>query len=541
MADISKIQIESGTYNIKDKVARNFINNQYFDILANGGYDDGETPNDNVFNTAKDNGIRKFYFPQNSNGNANYYFTNYAFFNDCEVKTDEGVIINFPNISNIDSSKTGKYITNMLYYSRVQNNNFLTPSNISDYFNHFNMKNYKRKINQNSLKTLSNLKLYLFNYENTGLFEDADSSKSDCFQEIDYNIRYKANAYTSILCTPINHEKYECIEIETTPGTQIYFGWVNSTTLGGVLNDYDGENPQNYYSVDGTPNSTKTNVYTRLANFWNHYLKNTGSNDYNKSMKYKLKNNPILKQVELFINDIFVCAYPYNTTDIDYMGFGIKTVMGTSSSNGFSYISTYEEEVTPLNTSLNILLVGDSRTYGFNSQYKIEEVIKCGLISNGINNVNIKNISVSGYTISNIITALGEETLSNYDIVITATGINDYTATYKSILEAIFSINQTITNAHCYSLMCATIPACYGGTDPLGNARAEMYYKIENAIFNGCLYNNREGLVKYIPNVMGNTNSENLLPVCNDGVHPTTVGSIQFAKAIVNEILTLFN
>ena len=514
--------------------------NEYYDILKNGGFTDGITPNDSIFNTAKALGYTKFYFSQNENRNANYFFTNYINFNDCEIITDEDVIINLPNISNIDSSKLGKYKSNIKFYSRQQNKSFITPSNITDFFNHFNMKNYSRKFNMHAVKDLSNVKLFTYDYTTTGIYTDNTSDINTYYQEIDYNYRWKSNAFTSIIGSKFDKTKYQCVEVETTPSTQLYLGWVNTTNYNGGFVKLDLNEPNKYFSVNGTINPNETTQWTRYANFYNHYLKNKDSMDFSKSMKYKLKNNPVHEQIELYINDIFVCAYPWNTDIPEYMGFGIKMGDNTSD-NGFSYISTYEEEITPLNTSLNILLVGDSRCYGYNSEYRIEDVIECGLLSNGVNNVNIDNISVSGWSISNIVTAINNQTLTDYDIVIIATGINDYLSSYNSIVEAIFGLNNTITSAGCYSLICATIPACYDGTDTLANERAEMYYKIENAIFTGCAYNSRQGLVKYIPNIMGNTNAENLIPVCNDGVHPTSLGTIQFAKSIVNEILNLFN
>lgn len=260
-------------------------------------------------------------------------------------------------------------------------------------------------------------------------------------------------------------------------------------------------------------------------------------------MKYKLRNDLVTKQIQLFINDNFVESIPWTDPDVNYFGFGINEGASTLSSDiGFSEILQYKQEVCPLNSSLNILIAGDSRMYGYNSQYHIEDIIENGLKNNGINVANITNISTNGWTIENIYDAIRAQDLSQYDIVIVPTGINNIYSSYQSILELAYNIQNYCANNRCFCIMPATMPVGYGGTDALANQRAEVYYRIQQAILSSNGYGEvNKRLCQIIPNVMGTTVLSNNIEVCSDGVHPTTEGTILFAKSIVNTILHILD
>lgn len=533
--------INANTENINN-LRNDTITYPFYDIKKNGGNDDGTTPNDTIFTNAKNNGYRKFYFPQNADNNANYYFTETPDFNDCEIITDDGVIINFPNPSGINSTHNAKFKNNVKMYSRQQSRSFNIAKNESDFFNQFSLPNYTMK--KTLIHQLGSNTLRMFHYSyNDGIYQE--SNKNTYFQTIGYDIRYKANdinSQYSILAIPFNTNKNECIEIVTTPNTHINFGCVDTNSMHGMYCQYIGSSDGGYFAVNGTPNQQLSYNYSTLSNIFSHNGQSGFNNNWALPMKYKLRNDIVMKQIQLFVNDNFVQSIPY-TVSPDYWGFGINEGASTLSSDiGFSEILQYEQEVCPLNSSLNILIAGDSRMYGYNSQYHIEDIIENGLKNNGINVASITNISVSGWTIDNIYDAIRAQDLSQYDIVIVPTGINNLYSSYQSILEVAFNLQNYCANNRCFCIMPATMPVGYGATDALANQRAEVYYRIQQAILSSNGYGgvNRR-LCQIIPNVMGTTVLSNNIEVCSDGVHPTTEGTILFAKSIVNTILHILD
>lgn len=509
----------------------------YYDMLSNGAIPDNSTPCDTIFADAKTSGYRKFYFRQNETNDAKYYFTNLPNFNDCEILADNGVQLNFPRLSTIDLTKDAIWKSNVTIYSRQQNTTFNVSKNESDYINQFSIPHYD--IVKPSVIRFANTKMFRFNYS-TGYYEDDDSNKSTYYQTSGYEIRFKARRDYSLICIPLDYTKKQCVEIVATPNTQIAYGWLNSTALTGIYARYQGEATGRYWWVNGTETPASQTDYSIIPNIFENHGRHIHSNNWDYHMKYKLKNNPDKSQIELYVNDVFCHSITYGTSEPNYIGFGIFNQDSATIDNGFSEILTYTQENTPFNCDLNILIAGDSRTYGYNSQYKIEEVITNGLANNGINNVNIDNISGSGYTLEQIYSALTEIDLSDYDIVVLCSGINNYSNTYSEILQKTYNIINLIVSNNCYAIVPATIPVGYGGTDALANERANAYYKIQQAVLSAGGYLSDKKLLRLIPNIMGNVALENNIKVTNDGVHPTTDGMILFAKSICKEIMNLF-
>lgn len=219
--------INANTENINN-LRNDSITYPFYDIKKNGGNDDGTTPNDTIFTNAKNIGYRKFYFPQNSNNNANYYFTETPDLNDCEIITDDGVILNFPNPSGINSTHNAKFKNNVKMYSRQQSRSFNIAKNESDFYNQFSLPNYTMKNTEINGLNYSSVKMFSYSY-NSGLFQEVN--KNDYLQKIAYDIRYKNNCEYSLLCVPFDKTKNDCIEIVTTPHTHIAYGCVNSNNL----------------------------------------------------------------------------------------------------------------------------------------------------------------------------------------------------------------------------------------------------------------------------------------------------------------------
>lgn len=534
-------QISTNTTNIND-LRNNFADYPFFNMLLNNAYADGSTPNDTVFSNAKNQGFRKFYFPQNENNNANYYFTATPNFNNCEILTDDGVILNFPTMSGINNTHDAKFKNNVIIYSRVQERNFNVPKNESDFFNQFSLPNYKMEHPEIFRLNNTKIKLFTFNYS-TGLFVDNTSNKENYFQSVGYDIRYKARTGFSLVCVPIDKTKKQCIEIVTTNNTHIAMGWLNSEILKGVYSIYSGSSNGKYYYVNGNANPQETDNFSTKSNLFSHNGQNGHNNNFGLPMKYKLRNDPDNEEIQVFVNDVFVHSIPWGV-QVDYFGFGIyeTSTPNLNSDKGFSEILKFNQTEIPLNSTLNILIAGDSRMYGYNSQYHIEDVIKNGLKNNGVNVVNITNISISGWNMSQIYEAIQNQDLTNYDVVIVPAGINDVNTDYESILQTAFNIMNYCKNNKCFVIMPATIPVGYGGTDAMANQRTDVYYKIQQGILSASGYfPGSKRMTQVSPNIMGTTILSNNIEVCSDGVHPTTEGTILFAKSLVNTILHLLD
>ena len=534
-------KIQNNENNIT-KLENNIKTYPVYDMLKNGAYADGINANDTIFNNAKNTGYRKFYFPQNENKNANYYFTNTPNFNDCEIMTDDGVVLNFPAMNGINNTHNAKFKNNVLIYTRQQERIFNVPKNESDFFNQFSLPNYKMEHPEIFRLNSTKIKLFTFNY-GTGLFVDNTSNKENYFQSIGYDIRYKAKAGYSLVCVPIDKTKKQCIEIVTTNNTHIAMGWLDSENLTGVYSIYGGSPNGKYYYVNGNANPQETDYLSTKSNLFSHNGQYGRNNSFGLPMKYKLRNDPDNEEIQVFVNDVFVHSIPWGV-QIDYFGFGIyeSSTPNLNSDKGFSEILKFNQTKIPLNSTLNILIAGDSRMYGYNSQYHIEDVIKNGLKNNGINVVNITNISVSGWNMSQIYDAIQNQDLTNYDVIIVPTGINDINSDYETILQTAFNIMNYCRNNKCFVIMPATIPVGYGGTDAMVNQRTDVYYKIQQAILSASGYiSGSKRMTQVSPNIMGTTILSNNIEVCSDGVHPTTEGTILFAKSLVNTILHILD
>lgn len=458
------------------------VNTQpYYNVLSNGGHADGINANDSIFSEAYSQGNKKFYFSQNEDDNAVYFFTNTPDLHDCEIIADDGVVLSFPNLSSIDNTKDVILNSNVLIESREQNRWFIANKNKIDMINQISMPNYDMKNCKTRRLNQSSLKMFTFNY-NTGEYVDNTTNKSTYYQTNNYSIRYKASSGFSLLTVPLDKTKPECVEIVTTPNTHIAWGCLNSSTLHGIYSIYNGQADGQYYPVVGTASPQVTTDYTRKSNIFNHNGRYGANNNFALPIKFKLRNDPDNEHIQLFVNDVFAHSIPWGG-QIDNFGFGIyeTSTPNISSDNGFSEPLQYIQEHVPINSALKILIAGDSRTAGYNSFYKIEKILDNMLKNNGVRPI-ITNISEAGLTIQQIKSAIQNQNLSNYDIVIVSTGINNYNTDYTTILQNSYDIMLHCQNNNVFCIIPATMPTGYGGTDSLANARTQEYYKVQQAI-----------------------------------------------------------
>ena len=505
-----------------------FKNYPYFDILKNGGFADGITPNDNLFNTAKNQGYKKFYFSQNENNNANYYFENIPLLNECEILNDNNVIINLPHAGGIDNTKNCIFNNNIIFNSRENNIMYVVPKNTPDFFNSLQLQkdySFKKMTNYN----VDSCKLFKYDYFGTKLFVDDDLNKSNKYVQSNNMIQNKNNdgSYFALLCVPLKEDN-ECIEVVSNGGGAILnFGILNSQSGNGIYGQLDNEQLK-YFNANGVSENIE---YGKNVNIFTNSIRDNINYNYQLPFKYKLKYKKDKGGIEVFINDIYAGFLYDGISNPDYFGFGFSSANLTEEYK-FSNISYYKQIDTPINSNLKILLAGDSRCYGYNETYRIEKVIENGLKLNGINKVEIDNISVSGWTINDIYNAITSRNLSQYDVVIIASGINNYIDSFDSIAGNFYNLLNHITSNKCICIVPATIPTTQY-TDLASLPRTQQYYKIQNAITLACAsaFDNKV-YISAIDNICGITLQQSNLEITSDGVHPNNYGMIEFAKSI---------
>lgn len=513
-----------------DDIEENINTYPYYDILENGGHDDGETANDTILNSAKNDGYRKFYFPQNSTNNAVYYFSSQPAFNDCEIMTDNNVVISVPSGNNLN---TGVYNTNIKFYFRTEQLNMLLPKNKQDLFNmlQINADYTQKDFGVPDGLANSSYKLFRYYYGSTYLYGEV--TKTDFYNESDlflYRKSSSTNGYFNGLCIPMQ-ENRNCIETCTVGNsTNPRFAVLNSTSGSGIYAGYDGSKCYVY-----STSATATNL--SMLNITKHnLLQNNSNNDFTKPMQFKMRYIKKDNKIQFIINN-FIIGEIVLTFTPDYWGFGIEPNNETRKMQ--RYI-TYNQNNLPINSNVNILIVGDSRFAGDGQTYKIDEILKNGLIYNGINSVNIDNQAVSGYSLNQIYTLLGSLTLSNYDIIIFEGGINNYTSTQSSIAYTLADIQNLLKDSGALVIYTTCMPCAFGGSDAHATDRANVYYGIVSAMNLGIgSLNDSKCIV--IDNNLGNQKYISNTPVCSDGVHPNVNGLIAVTRNIISALFNYYN
>lgn len=514
-------QINANTTNIND-LRNDFADYPFFNMLLNNGYTDGSTPNDTVFSNAKNQGFRKFYFPQNENNNASYYFTNTPNFNECEIKTDEGVILSLPNCFGVTNTNNGIYKSNIKFNYRNQNQQPLIPSNISDFYNMLHVAtDYRLKNLSAPLFSNSDLKFFKYNYGSTFLFTELD--KTDYYEENNTLINRKSGTQNNLyggLCLPIT-ERRNCIETCTNgENTQLHPVILNSQTGEGFYTDYTGTIMRLYHN-----SST-----AQLTDRFNMFIHNLGANnDWSLKCQYKIRYNKENNHVQFIFNEGIVADIELPFIP-DYFGFGI---IDNNTNHKMTRFTRYYQENLPLNYNMKILIVGDSRFAGDGQTYKINDILKNGLLYNGINKVEIDNLAVSGYTIDQIFNLLNSTDLTQYDVIIYEGGINNYGTSQTDIAYKLNDVNLLLKNSGALIVFTTCMPCGWGGSDTHAQDRARQYYGIVNAMLLGIASNpNNNNII--IANNLGNQKNDSNLPVCSDGVHPNVIGLIEIARNIIS-------
>ena len=501
-------------------VANQIYDYPFYNVLENGGYDDGTTDNTSVLTSAYSNGYNKFYFPQNEDGNAVYSFDDAVDFTNYEIMTDEGVVLSFKNPYCITK---GKYITDVKTYYRDVETYCLIPKNIPDLFNSCQANIDYNKDNFACWSDVSNCTLIIYDFNNDGHFKIHSNPITSYYTNDGLNYKLTNNPTFNAVCVPFT-EKRNCIETNTSMNSTLYGVICDTTTGYGIYWSYNG-NTIGYYAED-----KQYHTLTEL----NIHKHNKPNNNFGDPMSYKMKYNNINRVVEFYINDSLVGILRLWFTP-NYFGYGTITE-GTS----FTRMSGYYQEHVPMRYKIKALVLGDSRfdSSTLGRSYSIEDILKNSLAYNGINNLTIDNKSISGYTLYNINNLLQTQDPDEYDIVIIEGGINDYQSSATHIANTTASIINYCVSNGMIPILTTCIPTAPTGLDGASGARATVYYMIENAMNIGfCTTNPAIG--KFIDNISGLTTDDTILPISPDGVHPVNVGIIEMAKGITQAVLTI--
>lgn len=509
----------SGLHTELDNLETSVSQKPLYNVLENGGYDDGLTDNTSVLSSAYSNGFYRFYFPQNDDGDAKYYFADNVDFTNYEILTDEGVILSFKNAYCVTK---GKYLSDVKVEYRAESESSVIPRNVPDLFNSCLIGVDYTKKNVKSWYDVNLCTLVLYDYNVDGKFKISSSAMNNHYTNDGIYFKLTNNPTFNAVCVPVN-DTTNCVETNSGTTTSTLYGIICDTTTGaGYYMSYNGSTISYFDEYKNSGQFIELNIHKH----------NKPNNNFSLPMSYKMKYNKENGSVDMFINDVIVTRVQCNFTP-NYFGFGT-----VSNNNVFTRLTSYKQEYVPLNYKLNILVAGDSRFYNGGRPYQIEDILENSLKYNAINTINIDNKSVSGYTLSQINTLIQSQTASEYDIVIIEGGINNYGSTANEIASTTASMLQYCKTNGIIPILTTCMPTAVGGTDPASLARAEKYYMISNAMNIG--YGTQPMLIgKLVDNMNGTTIDDSSLVIMPDGVHPSTVGIIEIAKGITHSILTL--
>ncbi len=512
-------QAESNINTIEEEITD--INKKpFYNVLINGGDPTGEVGIESILSNAYSEGYYKFYFPQNETKNAIYKINDNVDFTNYEIMTDEGVILSLKNAYSVYG---GKYLSNVKIYCRAEEQYSEIPKNIGDLYNSCNLGIDYNKYRVSSYSSVANCQLVIYDYAGDGKFKTRDNITNNYTNDGIY-FKLTNNPTFNAVCVPVT-DYGNCVETNADNIGQTMHGIICNTNTGqGFYISYNGNN------VSAFDESKTSSPWTE----YNLHKHNKPNNYYTLPITYKMKYNKETNVCDIYVNESLVGSKKLNF-EPNYFGWGVST-----NNLKFTRLVRYYQKHVPMNYKLNILIAGDSRFYSGGRPYQVENILKNSLKYTGINDINIDNKSVAGYTLSNINSLIQAQDSNEYDIVIIEGGINNYASSAESIANTTASMIQYCIDNGIIPILTTCMPTAVNGSDAYSNIRSEKYYMISNAmnIGYGTVGNiNTKGIL--IDNMNGSVLNESANAVNPDGVHPSSIGIIEICKGITNAILSL--
>lgn len=417
--------IESGGAAKKEDIINinaslDFIKN---DITKYGAIGDGVTPCDSAFNVAKTKG--NIHFPQNSNNNAIYYFTNKPNLDGVIVSADDGVKLSFPD-TNLYSFKTCKIEENIQIISRDRDNTGTLLKNILSKYSYIGYNDSEQVIKK-VVPIIDTDYIKEVNYA-TGYVQTAHSIASASNREGYYKISDG---------TANNKYKYQTLSLIPEVGYEYRMLY------------YFFENEINTDFRIGvglfTKNTSKWQMIT-LDNLGNIY-KNTLDSTFQEVALNTIKTEGLLKsymmskasaiaisirviassKAEVLVNGVLVGELEID--NVSNIGFVMNHIKGDWQGEYNCYFGRavkFQNKYTNIGLPLKLGVFGDSKTFGEGSSLSWANHLKNLLEGyRGINKVEVDNFAISGQKTSQQLAIMQTKDLSSYTHIVINLGTND--------------------------------------------------------------------------------------------------------------------
>ncbi|WP_060788928.1 SGNH/GDSL hydrolase family protein [Geobacillus zalihae] len=514
-------------------------------ILLYGGSYDGVTPNDAAFNAAKMVNRKSdyyglVYFPNNEVGNAVYYFENTPFLDKTMIVADKGVKLSFPSTNGVSFKKV-IFLSDVTIISRDRNNEAV------QYANNF-PKSLYATLSENPIEV--GLKRPKFKDGTNLTFKNyfSDGSPTTAGNVTYYDATLKDTFKSNDTSSPTNLGKFLITETDATVG-YIYncaFKTLNPETNPdvrvGVLCSKDNDHFI-FYSLD-----IDKKLYTGIRNAgWTETVNTKYQNIFTDA--YSIKDNVLmsvrvtkLDVLEFYVNGVLVdtVTLPF---EISKVGFGINFVNATGSGVWNIYWGkiTYGEALkNNVGNPLNVVVFGDSITFGEGSISWAEYLPTFLEGQRGINKVTITNKAVSGERSDQQLTRMQSTDLTPYDMVLILIGTNDIQQgisvnTFSSNVQAMIDLAKSNGRK-----VVIGIPPMWISQSLTGQGFASANYD------KGSLYRAELMKLAAINNCfladtlseIGRIGVDNHLSVLRDNLHPNTFGEILLARCFARSIIS---
>lgn len=477
-------------------------------------------------------------FPQNSFGNAVYYFSSNPDLTKAIIDSDEGVTLSFPTTNSI-SFKSVTFKNNIGIISRDRNNTGTQQTNKYSKLLFASLSDNELGIGMKKPISLQDSDIFKKNYYTSV----TASSTADIVNDATYNL-YQVNNPTTLtenggqlISTLFSYTKgdllsacFRFIQPESYAGFRV---GVMAVADDGNLAFYSfdkGKVAYNGLKNNNTWTETSKNLSTKLTDAYSF------SHSFILGIR-ALSGN----QFEVLLNGVVIdrVTTSFNFTQI---GFAINCIQRTNSGiNNCRWGDFVKENTEKLNygDSLNIAVFGDSITFGEGAISWAEYLPTFLEGQRGINKVTITNKAVSGQNSAQQLTAMQNLDLSPFDTVLILIGTNDI---QQVVTSATFTTNVqsmiTLANANNRKVILG-VPPVFISQSLTGQGFADYNYEkgghIRARVMRLCA-DNGIWLADTMSEI-GRIGTDNVLNVLRDNLHPNTFGQVLLARCFARTII----